>query len=348
MGGVPATFVVNTGRCGSTFVSDLFSRHPDVLSLSEFLFSMGPEPFPPGDVPGAAVADMLARKDPLVSLALERCAEPVEFLYPVDGGRRFDRTSGVPAVATIALPHLTDDPDALFDDLIALAKELPAAPIAVQYRALFEHLRSRFGRRMWVERSGGSLHFLGSLVDGFSAARFVHLHRDGRDTAISMSKRDNFKLMLIGLQIKDLTGVNPYTLADPPPMPELPDPLGSLVPERLDLDVLRSVDVPLERFGLHWSSTTLRGLRQLKRVDPGRVLNLSYESLVSSPRETVTVLADFLEIQAPDAWVAWAEGAVQRQPSKWRQLAEPERSRLDAACRIANARLYGPDGPPEL
>jgi sulfotransferase family protein len=342
------TFVVSTGRCGSTFLSELFNRHPDVLSLSEFLFSMGPEPFPAGDIDGATLAAMLARKDPLVNLALERRVEPVEFLYPVDAGRRFDRDTGVPAVATIALPHLTDDPDGAFDDLIAFAATLPPAPIARQYAALFEHLRARFGKGMWVERSGGSMYFLASLIDGFPGARLIHLYRDGRETAISMSKRDNFKLMLVGLEIKEITGVNPYTVADPPPMPGLPDPLRRLVPGHLDLDALRAYEVPLERFGLHWSSSVLRGLRQLNRVDDARVLDVSYESLVTDPGATVEAIASFAGVAPIAEWVDWAEGAVRRQPSKWLQLDEPERSRLDSVCRIANGRLYGAEGPPIL
>ena len=30
------TFIVNSGRCGSTMLSTLINRHPDILSVSEF------------------------------------------------------------------------------------------------------------------------------------------------------------------------------------------------------------------------------------------------------------------------------------------------------------------------
>ena len=31
---IPPVFVLSTGRCGSTMVSDILNRHPDVLSIS--------------------------------------------------------------------------------------------------------------------------------------------------------------------------------------------------------------------------------------------------------------------------------------------------------------------------
>jgi len=119
-----------------------------------------------------------------------------------------------------------------------------------------------------------------------------------------------------------------------------------LVPPNFDFQELWDYPIPLERFGLHWSSSIFRGLRSLRGVDPAQILPMAYEDLVTDPTATLDRLARFMEIDVPDGWVSWAEAAAKRPPSKWSQLAEPERSRLDAACRIANRRLYGPAGPP--
>ena len=38
---IPPAFVLNTGRCGSTMLSDVLNGHPRVLSLSEFFGAVG-------------------------------------------------------------------------------------------------------------------------------------------------------------------------------------------------------------------------------------------------------------------------------------------------------------------
>ena len=40
---IPPVIILNSGRCGSTMLSDVLNRHPRILSLSEF-FSLRPCP----------------------------------------------------------------------------------------------------------------------------------------------------------------------------------------------------------------------------------------------------------------------------------------------------------------
>jgi putative sulfotransferase len=344
---LPPCFVISTGRCGSTFVSDILVRHPRVLSISEFFWATEPQVFPEGEISGTAFAEKLSRRDPLVTAALRARAETPEFRYPVDDPqRRFDREDGVPMIAAITLPHLADDPDALYDEVVAFAMARPAAGMGAHYAALFEWLRERFDRDLWVERTGGSLQFVPQLVASVPDAVLIHLYRDGRETAISMSKRENFRLMFAGVEMQRLTGIDPYTMPDAPEPTGLPYPLSHLLPSTFDVQALKDLEVPIERFGLHWSSSILRGLRQLRTIDPGRLLSISYEELVTEPARVVEEMSAFLGIEAPAEWISWTAGAARRQPSNWLRLPEPERERLDAACRIANKRLYGPDGPP--
>ena len=46
----PGVFVVSTGRCGSTMLSNMLRLNPEVLSLSEFLVLLIPDPLPPGEL----------------------------------------------------------------------------------------------------------------------------------------------------------------------------------------------------------------------------------------------------------------------------------------------------------
>ena len=44
----------------------------------------------------------------------------------------------------------------------------------------------RCGRPCWVERSGSSIEYLEGLHAFFPEARFLHIHRDGPEAALSM------------------------------------------------------------------------------------------------------------------------------------------------------------------
>src|SRR4029077_2615778 len=69
---VSLTFVVGTGRCGSTLLSRVLREHPDVLCMSDFFGILrlagasGRSGFPVGDLTGAELWDLLARPFPML------------------------------------------------------------------------------------------------------------------------------------------------------------------------------------------------------------------------------------------------------------------------------------------
>src|SRR3984893_12524358 len=69
---VQLTFVVGTGRCGSTLLSRLLREHPDVLAMSEFFSTLriaaaaGPARFPTDDMDGAQLWRLLASPFPML------------------------------------------------------------------------------------------------------------------------------------------------------------------------------------------------------------------------------------------------------------------------------------------
>ena len=78
----------------------------------------------------------------------------------------------VPPILCATLPHLTDRHEELFDELGPVAEGQPKQPPAAHFQYLFEWLCERFGRDVWVERSGGSLMFGARLLRQFPKARW--------------------------------------------------------------------------------------------------------------------------------------------------------------------------------
>lgn len=309
-------FVVGTGRCGSTLLSRMLAEHPAVLSAAE-LFSMAqPGALPAGTIDGERFWRVLSEPREEMTLLLRHRVEPDEFRYPVDGPGRFDRESGVPPIALICLPSLTDDPDALYDELERPLRRLPPASAGTQYTALLKLLAKLLGKRVWVERSGDSLRFVRDVLDQFDSPKILHLHRDGIDTALSMSRHSSYRIrMMRGLGA-------------------VPDPFSGRA--------FRAAPIPVERFGRLWSATILQGTRRLAALPAGDVAHLSYERLVAEPAAELARLAELLAL--PDPHGPWRERAAAvidpQSPSTARSsLSAAELEGLRQACAPGERRL---------
>lgn len=84
----------------------------------------------------------------------------------------------------------------------------------MQYQKLFQWLAKTFKRVLWVERSGGSLRSVEQLITHFPDARFVHLVRDGRDCAISMSHHYGFRMVVIAFALTGMLSIDPFEDSD--------------------------------------------------------------------------------------------------------------------------------------
>src|SRR5215471_9125479 len=122
------TFVVSTGRSGSTLVSGMVRLHPDVLSLSDLFVNLLPGAFPPGPLTGDAFWDVLGRPRRRETLMLRLGIADDEILYRLGPGARFTAETGVPPLLLTTLPHLTDAPEALLDAIEGWARGLDARP----------------------------------------------------------------------------------------------------------------------------------------------------------------------------------------------------------------------------
>jgi hypothetical protein len=339
-------FAVTTGRSGSTLLSNMLNQHDEILSISELMSWLNPGAFPAGIIGGDDFLTLLTRQRlPAALLLRHRLDPPGEFLYPLDGGGRFDRQT-VPSISVITLPHISSNPDELYDEVVAFARSQSPAPVADHYRSLFKWLRERAGRRVTVERSGMSTMWLADLVAHFPEARFVHIYRDGRDCAISMRRHNSFRIVALFKTLENATGVNLLEAeAIPPAPPSLGPELRKYWPDRLDADAFNRYQLSLETCAHTWSKSTLAGLRLLRRVAPDRLHALAYEDLLAEPHRILTDLARFLDVEADRGWIERSAALAAPRPPAYLSLTPHEQSQLDSACRMAMNKLYGERWP---
>ncbi|MBQ1088037.1 sulfotransferase [Streptomyces sp. B93] len=339
-------FVTGTGRCGSTLVSELLRDHPQVLSLSELfnhltdMYRISARVFPEGTVTAREFWGILSSRNAVNRLLTAHGIAPKEILYrPTAPGARFSAEDGIPALLLTTLPHLTDTPDALYDEIEAAVASFPDAPVADHYALLFSWLCARFGKTLWAERSGGSLILAGQFREHFPDARYLHIVRDGRDCALSMSRHTGFRMAAVVMALHLTLGRDPYAeqpSGEPAKESELgfvPEELLPFLPDRFDAAAVRDYRVPVSLFGTYWADEMQRGTQALSLLPPENVLHVWYEDLLAAPEETLHRIGEFLGADFVDAeWEKRAAARVGQPSSSWRDLPDPEREELERAC----------------
>ncbi|WP_281291460.1 sulfotransferase [Streptomyces botrytidirepellens] len=330
------TFIVGTGRCGSTAMSQVVNLHPDVLSISE-LFASIPDPELLSETPlsGPEFWGYLCRPNPVTNSMIKNGATTPEFLYPRLPKRRYDAgTTGIPAISVMVLPHLTDDPDALLDELEPVVTAWPTRAPADHWRALFAALAARFGGPgAVVERTGLSIGRVPEMRRCFPEARFLHLYREGPDCAVSMSRHYSFRMIPLLREMADHCGLDsPYQLT-PAHAAQLPPDLAPLLTERYDPALVTERHIPLAEFGTLWSETIIDGLAKLEEVPASLRTTMSFETLLDEPEKELVRLAEFLGVEPLPAWLDAATALLDSgRRGNALKLAEEERAALLDAC----------------
>jgi hypothetical protein len=313
-------------------VSALLNSHPGVLSLSEFFVPLGPEAFARRQLDGRQMWRILSRQSPALHAMLKHGHVVDEMLYPLGAdGARF-RAASIPPIAMVTLPHLTERHEALFDALAATVPAWPSRELAGQYNALFDHLLRHFDRRVWVERSGGSLMLTRKLLRLFPEARVIHVFRDGRDTAMSMAQHNNFRVLVGAIDAARRFGFDPFR--------HFEQDRGSAADVWLNRIVFTLADVPKlaagvspAQLGRFWSELILFGQNALRDLPADRVLPLRFEDLQLAPRETLQTMIRFIDPSLEDeGWLDAAAAVPRPARSKFATLPADEQKALHAAC----------------
>jgi hypothetical protein len=352
--------ILSTGRCGSTLLSDIVRAHPDALSVSELFSALSDHDLSERPLSGARFWEMLSTPSLADLVGLRSQIELTEMLYPAfsprPGANRFNWTTGLPPLMQATLPHLTTRPD----DLYALLESLS---VKQQQRLLSEHLHWLFdvlaaNRRpaVTVERSGGSLAYAAALLRLFPNARVVHLFRDGRECAVSMSRHARYKMAMIRAAIKARFGYDMYAALGKPgdngalPVsaptksiaPNHDQELAGLTPDSFTRAAFEQFDVPLARYGGMWSRMIMVGLPELP--SGSRLLRLDYADLVARPAESIGRFLEFLGLARDPVREHEMVAKVKPARDVRSQLCEEQWSELTRACRPGMNRLYGRSG----
>jgi hypothetical protein len=329
---IPARFVVGTGRCGSTLLSRMLSENAALLSIFEFFSGIDQFfRFKSGVVEATELAMRLRQDHPMLTMTLARGYEVPEVVYPFGApGMRYALGDPIPWSLSIALPRISEDPDACFDRMIEAVLSQPPQPLSAHYRALLDGLTASLGKQCWIERSGSSVDTVGELVALFPEAKFVHIHRDGRETALSMRE---YPVLRVAIQVMyGLLGEIEYSH----------EGLSAL--ERRDpgaIDRLLSARPPVELFGRYWSELIHKGWPSVIALGPERVLDLRFEAMVADPVTELRRIRDFFELPGGEDWIARGAKLVRGiPPLRFPELPPDEQRRLDAACADA-MRLIG-------
>lgn len=324
-------FIVGTGRCGSTLLSRMLAENPATLSLFEYFNGLDVlTRFAGEPCGGEAFAALIGAEQPVLTAVLRRGYDAAEITYPFDTGGRYPRDSALPWILVSMLPRLSQDPDALFDAVIDFARTLPVQPMIAHHRALFDGLRERFGREHWIERSGSSIDYLGALAENFPGARFLHIHRDGYEAALSMRGHHAYRLP-IALMYRAHDGSGPpMTAIDFAAAPDAQDSISQIL----------ASPPPIDYYGRYWNDQVLHGFDAVRRLDPGCYSEVRFEDLVADPRACLERICAFFELER-GAWVENAAQLVGAAPPKRFDTLGPEDQQILVATCSAGRKLLG-------
>jgi hypothetical protein len=333
---VPLTFVVGTGRCGSTMLSRILHLHPDVLSVSEFFTAVTDGwrtiSLPAHDMDGQEFWKLVSARAAYIDALIQAGLTVPDLLYPYDSGR-FTTSTGIPGICHSTLPMMFDDPDALFDQLAEVVPQWPKRSAAEQYLSFFVLLAELLGRRVIVERSGGSISIIPRLRELFPDARFIHMHRDGPDTALSMSRHVMSRVAMLTIEAKIRAGL-PDSASWEDLTEVLPERFNGLLVPPFDKGRFMAYPIALTSFGQLWAEIERIGIAALRELPPGDWTNLRYENLIRDHEQELTRLGEFIGVPVTVEWLEAVGKLVDpsKSGSAQAQLSALELATLRAAC----------------
>jgi Sulfotransferase family len=296
-------FILTTGRAGSNMLTRMLAKNEKTLVLSDFLGACdNVHRFEQGEITGERFAQIIGRNDDLSALLRRRQFNYKELLTDVKNEHpRWGHPANLPVMMVSFLPFVEpNNPEALYDEMIAFAKALPTQRIGLHYEATWAWITEKYGKEAWVERTGSSIRFADEIIREFPKAKYLHLHRDGVSAALSMLEHAWFVLAVeYDMRVpnrEEIRAALDYVSTDPND-----DVISRLFHQ----------DRPsLAEFGRHWSWQITRGYREFIHLDRHQFLAVSYEDLLAHPERELKRIGAFYELPEDEGWEARAVATI--------------------------------------
>lgn len=334
-------FIVGTGRCGSTLLSNMLNLNENVLSISEFfsavtdLGTLMDTCFPKSEISAKEFWGIIRNPSKKQNLMIKEKVAAKEILYKVKEDSHFTVENGVPAIMLTALPHISSNPEDLFYELKQFILSLPSASIATFYTECFEWIKRKLNKQIWVERSGGSLRAIHRLYETFPNAKFLHIVRAGQNCSISMENHYAFRMVMVTFQLIEILGIDPFENSNREYVDDLFDDIADFLPENFDVEKFKNLRLSPSLYGYYWSGEIEEGMKTFDKIPESQKMTIKYEDILTDPEPVVRQVANFIgDEYCSEYWIKKASELVRPPLSSYKTLDQKEQKLLNDSCQL--------------
>ena len=256
----PKFMIVGTGRCGTGMLVKFFNEHPDILVLNESMFL-----FPCIDRYG----NRKVNASELIDFSLSVSHADGESTL-----RTAVRSAGFESAVL----------DAIFASIRRNHRQLTAFELL---DSIGSSLAEKAGKASWADKCPDGGYFVEDMYAEWPEIKFIHLIRDGIQTALSMRRHDGFRA-----NVK----MNTDLWVDLSTLPESAiNALAAINAERTD---------DLREYLQLWGRRLLSIEDHLSKIrDPNAVMRVFYQDVVQNPSKNFVNMCDHIGVGVPESWL---------------------------------------------
>jgi len=261
-----AFFIVGTGRCGTNLLRNLLQVHPDVWIARETHW-----------------LPILFHFYGLQEISAQQFLHVIQSVYMAKGRTAFER---------MMMNHL--DPEMFKRKLLERLSSSPHATIREFMLAYYTLLAERNQASIWGDKTPDYGLCMGIIQTIWPEAKFLHIVRDGRDVALSMSKVLSFRY-LVAWEINHWFGI-------------------AYQKQYAQKKTLTESFLPVERFYELWRSRLLRTRDEARRLQGDCYREIHYEALLHHAPRILKDISQFLNLPDGGNWIQEAAALIKYDP----------------------------------